>query len=141
MFPLKTIVYVSTATQLLAEAQLEALLQDAMTHNKRLGVTGVLLYSGGDFMQCIEGPDQAVQTIYERITASHLHKNMIELLNEPCAACLFPSWHMGLACVTQSELLALSTTRWQQEDGVTPDTEGAAAIRRLLHRFWQRTRH
>lgn len=132
--------YVSTATHLMSEAQLEALLLDARTHNQRHGVTGVLLYSGGNFMQCIEGSDVAIQMTYARIAASSQHKHLIELINEPCAERLFPNWHMGLARVTQSQLLALSTADWQREDAQAPDSLGTAPSRHLLHSFWESAR-
>ena len=48
MTTLRTIVYVSSATHKLNEAEMEALLQDARAHNQRHGVTGILLYGEGD---------------------------------------------------------------------------------------------
>ena len=67
---LQTIAYVSTAIRLLSVAELETLLVTARDLNLQNSVTGVLLYSGGNFMQCFEGRQPAVHETYERIRSS-----------------------------------------------------------------------
>ena len=47
------IVYVSSATRPFQEAELQDLLLKARENNARLGVTGMLLYIGGNFMQLL----------------------------------------------------------------------------------------
>ena len=49
------LVYVSAARKLFDEAELSALLTQCRANNARLGVTGVLLYADGNFMQALEG--------------------------------------------------------------------------------------
>ena len=53
---LQTIAYVSSATRLFAEQQLESVQNEARGSNLENDITGVLLYSDGNFMQCLEGP-------------------------------------------------------------------------------------
>lgn len=138
MSDLRAIAYVSTATRLLSDQELEALLLEANVLNEQSAITGVLLYSGGNFMQYFEGPEASVAAAYERIRASRRHKDLIELMRLEPAQRVFPDWSMGLAPATQSELLALSSARWQQihdEAGLlTPIPIGL----QLLQGFWQR---
>ena len=130
------IVYVSTATHLLGNTELEALLTDARQRNQETGITGVLLYNDGNFMQYFEGPAAAVDTIFARIKASSQHKDIIELLHEPIAAQLFPSWHMGLTRPSGSEMLAMSTAQWPLTTG-TPDAASPSTLGlKLLKSFW-----
>lgn len=115
MTTLNSIVYVSTAIKPMTPRKLEALLTTAREFNLRNGITGVLLYEGGHFLQCFEGPEAAVQITYERIKRSRQHSDIKELMNRTVQQRGFEGWEMGLALPTRSELLTLSTARWRQQ--------------------------
>ncbi|BDT68181.1 hypothetical protein os1_23630 [Comamonadaceae bacterium OS-1] len=137
MNPLLSLVYVSSAHQPLGEPELEQLLHKARDRNQQNALTGVLLYNGGNFMQYLEGPSQALQETYRRIACDPLHHNVIELLLEPIAERSYSRWDMGLARPTASEMLALSTAGWKQTaGGVVPAQDTPVGIL-LLHSFWQ----
>jgi Sensors of blue-light using FAD len=139
---LRSILYVSTAVQPMAEEQLEALLVEARRLNLETEVTGMLLYSGGTFMQCFEGAEEAMNITYERIRKSRKHKGIIELLSEPIAQRTFPGWQMGFARASRSKLLALSTAQWKarvSEIGKTAGVSVSAGMQLLLD-FWARRR-
>lgn len=139
--PLLAVVYVSTATHLLDNAALESLLSDARQRNREAGITGVLLYNDGNFMQYLEGPALAVDVILARIQASRRHKDIIELMHEPIAARMFPAWHMGLTQPTTSNMLRLSTAQWPLTAG-KPQADSAATMGlQLLHNFWHSAQH
>lgn len=89
-----SIVYVSTATSLLSEDELESLLSASRLKNEQIGITGILLYHDGNFMQIIEGPKQAVVKLYAQIRGDALHKNLITLLDCPVEERLFAGWWM-----------------------------------------------
>ena len=90
MHKLYTLVYVSTASQPLSTGQIGRLLERARQRNRELEVTGVLLYSDGHFMQCLEGPAGSLATVYERIKCDSLHFGMVDLLREPIRLREFP---------------------------------------------------
>jgi len=140
MSDLRAIVYVSSATQLMSVPQLESLLVVARGLNLESAVTGVLLYSDGNFMQYFEGSEESVRVTYERIRASRRHKDIIEILNERVAQRSFPDWQMGFAQPTQSELLALSKARWQSMAGEAPGSSDISPGLALLQDFWKRAR-
>ncbi len=48
------IVYLSSATNLMTDAEIEALLVSARNSNAAQNITGVLMYLDGNFVQCIE---------------------------------------------------------------------------------------
>ena len=120
--------------------QVESLLVEARGLNLESAVTGVLLYSDGNFMQYFEGSDDSMRVTYERIRASRRHKNIIEILNERVTQRSFPDWQMGFAQPTQSELLALSTARWQSMAGEAPGSSAISPALALLQDFWKRAR-
>lgn len=141
MSNLRCIVYVSTAMAVMASAQLELLLLEAQRRNRDDGITGVLLYSDGNFMQYLEGLDDAVSLTYARIRRSRQHTGLIELLSEPIPERRFPDWQMGFARPTSSEFLAMSTAAWRRHDLSTLTDEPDSAGTLLLRGFWNRSKH
>lgn len=140
MTHLRQIVYVSTALKELTAPELESLLSSARRQNQQNGITGVLLYNEGDFMQCLEGPEDMALLTYQRILSSSQHKNVIELMNERVAQRGFQDWEMGLARPTKSELLALSTARWKMQADRVAALQQAPAGLQLLQAFWRTAR-
>ena len=134
---MRSVGHVSTASYLMRTPDLEALLVDARRLNNRYGITGVLLHSGGNFMQCFEGPEPAVEETYARIRASRRHKNLIELLNERVRARSFGALDMGRAEPTPSKLLALSTARWTSQAVTGTDQQFKSPGFELLLEFWR----
>lgn len=106
------IVYVSTASSIMTDNQLQTLLTAAIKFNNLKHVTGVLLYNDGNFFQYIEGAKSALELVYSRIKNSQEHGDIIELLNQEISARVFPNWQMGLFHPTKSELLNISNQNW-----------------------------
>ena len=136
MAPMRSIVYVSTAITPMSEADLSALLIEARHLNAESHVTGVLLYGGGNFMQCFEGPGEAMEGTYGRIRASKRHTGIIELVNESVPSRSFVGWEMGFKGAQKSELLALSTAQWQRQATAPDHQTGPFAGMVLLRNFW-----
>jgi len=90
------LVYRSTETRAMTEADLRALLKNAREKNDRLGVTGLLLYAQGRFLQVLEGPESAVRRLYDTIEADPRHTGTEVLLTTRVAERTFPDWNMGL---------------------------------------------
>jgi len=111
---LRSIVYASSVTRQLTTAEMERLLVNARTYNQQHQITGVLLHSGFNFMQCLEGPVDAVGKVYERVRRSSQHKDIVEYMDREMSTRSFGSWNMGLAETADSELLGLSTAAWSK---------------------------
>ncbi len=77
------------------EGQLAPILESAVRHNTEDGITGMLLYSGGNFLQVLEGPKDAVDATYERICQDPRHRNTTLLLEQDVPERQFGSWSMG----------------------------------------------
>jgi hypothetical protein len=94
---MKNIVYVSTAVTLLDDNQLLDILTASRKNNAERGVTGVLLYSEGTFIQVLEGSDDDVDYILAQIEKDLRHKNMITLIDELISHKNFSDWFMGFS--------------------------------------------
>jgi FAD-dependent sensor of blue light len=88
-------VYVSSAVEHFSERQLEDLLKKSRQNNSLLGLTGMLLYKDGNFMQCLEGPKEAVCTLEAKIKSDPRHQGMAVLLHEDHVESAFGEWAMG----------------------------------------------
>lgn len=77
------------------EGQLAAILASAVRHNTSNGITGMLLYSGGNFLQVLEGARDAVQATYQRICLDPRHHNATLLLEQQVPQRHFADWRMG----------------------------------------------
>ena len=89
------IVYHSCAVGQLTTADLTFLLQQARTNNEWLGITGLLLYGNGSFVQVLEGEEPAVRYVYGKIQQDYRHTRVLTLSDGPIQARTFQDWTMG----------------------------------------------
>jgi hypothetical protein len=73
------------------------ILAAARKNNDRLSVTGALLCSGGWFAQVLEGPFNAVETIFESIQLDQRHQDVTVLYFRPLEKRAFGTWSMAFA--------------------------------------------
>ena len=90
-----SLVYVSSAVQLFSSEDLLHLLEQARQKNGRLGVTGMLVYKGGNFMQALEGSAQVVRDLYATIARDPRHRATSKLLDRSTKERQFADWTMG----------------------------------------------
>ena len=92
---METLTYVSTAVELFSKEDLEHLLRESRARNSQHGITGLLLYNDGTFMQTIEGSTADVRQLYENICADTTHYGIIKLVHQDISERVFPDWSMG----------------------------------------------
>ena len=102
------LVYSSTATQPISHQQLADILQSSHRNNPPLGITGMLLYCQGKFIQVLEGRRDAVHDLYLKIVKNTLHTNAQVLLEGRLPERNFETWTMGYKALEDTELPALS---------------------------------
>lgn len=90
-----SITYASSATEPFSDEALKALLIKARDNNSKLGITGLLLYKDGNFMQSVEGPESAVYELYKKIIADPRHNKILKLLEYEITERSFSTWEMG----------------------------------------------
>jgi hypothetical protein len=118
------------------EAELLELLEAARVRNGELGITGLLLYAEGNFIQVIEGAPDGVELLYRRIKRDPRHRRFTPLLDHMIESRNFEGWQMGFERI-KSEAL-------RQATGVadlmacTPSGSKAAA-HRLIESFRRAT--
>ena len=87
--------YASRAADWLTRDDLRAIAASAQRHNRAAGLTGLLLYVAGDFLQVIEGPPDAVEAVFERIETDERNEHVTRLATERILRRAFADWSMG----------------------------------------------
>ena len=91
-----SVTYRSEATIKPTATDLERLVAKAKARNRKLGITGMLLYDGGRYLQTLEGPPEALDQIWSSIQRDPRH-GAIEVLSQHIVpARLFSGWDMQL---------------------------------------------
>ncbi len=89
------LLYVSRAVNKDSAQAIESILESSRSHNLGHGITGVLCYGGGVFLQAIEGGRDAVNRLYNHIVADERHTDVVLLHYEEIAERRFGGWTMG----------------------------------------------
>ena len=89
------IIYLSSAVVPFSQADLQSLLGVSRRNNSALGVTGILLYKDGNFLQVIEGEKAVVDELYSKIARDGRHGGIMTFFREEIAEREFPDWSMA----------------------------------------------
>lgn len=92
---MRSLVYASRALHSFDSKELLELLTDARARNHDHGVTGMLVYAASSFLQLIEGDDDQVEVIWDRIRLDPRHSDLRVLNDGPASVRLFGEWSMG----------------------------------------------
>ncbi|HTV58020.1 MAG TPA: BLUF domain-containing protein [Verrucomicrobiae bacterium] len=102
-----SLVYVSRAAAPFSNLQLVELLEKCRENNESFGVTGILLYKDGRFMQALEGDEDAVRSVMAKISADPRHGDIAILVMEPALEREFAEWSMGFANLHSPGVLSI----------------------------------
>jgi hypothetical protein len=107
------LMYASRAVPSVDQDELVAILRKSKTNNPAHGVTGVLCFSQGIFLQVLEGGRSAVNQLYNRVAADPRHTDVELLIYEEIHERRFAGWSMGqvnMARLNPALLLKYSET-------------------------------
>lgn len=102
------LVYVSTASEPMGEGDLAALLGQSRERNARNGVTGMLLFKDGRFIQLLEGQEEDVKEIFGSIRRDERHHGVEVLWSRYAQYREFPDWTMGFQNIDEVDPATLN---------------------------------
>ena len=97
---LLTITYFSSATDPFDPRRLAGLLEQVRPLNRARGLTGLLIYCSGSFAQALEGPEDAVRPVFDRISVDPRHRGVFVAHEELADERAFPDWSMSFRDLT-----------------------------------------
>ena len=77
------------------DRELSHILGKARANNSRHEITGALLFNAGFFAQVLEGPQAAIERIFERIQCDPRHNEVTVLESGSAGERIFPEWAMA----------------------------------------------
>jgi hypothetical protein len=135
---LKRISYMSKFSRPLSRDEVTRLADDAAERNRALGVTGMLMSSGGIFYQVLEGPADEVDKLFRKIAADPRHKDVLVLtMQEQVEDRQFPSWAMKKVDLDEEAIARLEPIKALLE-AIVVQRESMQRLMRVLSRsVWQ----
>ncbi len=124
------LMYASRATAALAETDLAAILKSSREHNPAEGITGLLCFSDGVFVQVLEGGRKAVNARYKRIVEDTRHRDVTLLGYEEIVERAFAGWTMGQ--VNLQRLNPALLLKYSETGGLDPYAMSGAAMAALF---------
>ena len=124
------LLYASITPAEINSTMLEAILEKSRSHNPGAGVTGILCYSGRNFLQVLEGNRGEVSKLYNKIVSDSRHTDVEILLFEDISERRFSNWTMGqvnLSKVNPSTLL-----KYSEKPTIDPHSMGGKGLMSLL---------
>ena len=91
------IIYVSAARELFSDEGIVDLLDVSRRNNREADITGLMIYHDGNFFQVLEGPEQEVVSLYDRICNDSRHCEQVLLWQGSVDERAFPDWRMGFS--------------------------------------------
>ena len=89
------LMYASRANAPMSEQDLSLILKQSRAHNPAEGISGLLCYTDGIFMQVLEGGRDAINARYKQIVSDTRHHAVILLSYEEIGERQFAGWSMG----------------------------------------------
>jgi len=125
------LLYASRAASPMSEQELSAILRQSREHNPTSGLTGLLCYTDGLFMQVLEGGRNAVNARYKHIIDDPRHRDVILLSYEEVGEREFAGWSMGQ--VNLSRLNPALVLKYSESGKLDPYAMSGAALMALFH--------
>lgn len=97
-------VYTSAAMQPMPKSKLYKILVDSRVNNKLADVTGLLVYVDGNFLQVLEGEQEVVTALLEKISKDRRHKDVKVVYKTSIENRTFNSWQMAYISPSPREL-------------------------------------
>ncbi|MET0342662.1 MAG: BLUF domain-containing protein [Polyangiales bacterium] len=131
---MRELVYISAAKRKCDPSELAEILEVARRNNARLGVSGILLYDNGSFLQVLEGDEAVVRELYEKIARDPRHDRVTVLSEHDTDARSFGDWTMGYVSLNPAILKQLPKRHSLSSNGSLQDVS-AETVRAFLDAF------
>jgi hypothetical protein len=129
------LLYVSRALDPNDAKATQSILDSSRDHNMSNGITGILCYGGGIYLQAIEGGRMPVNELYGHIVRDNRHKDVVLLDYQEITERRFGGWTMG-----QVNLAKLNTSivlKYSEKPELDPYSVSGAVSLALLEELMQ----
>ena len=132
-------VYISTLRSRLNEREAEEMLEKSRVYNDAYGITGMLTVRGLNVMQLVEGAEESVRILLDRIHRDARHDGILTVWSGTYEGRRYPDWSMGITHLDEnaqqsSPATGTLPTDWREWDDAPEDYAARrdGALRRAL---------
>ena len=125
---LERILYQSTPSQEFGSLALFKLLTDAQHRNAQLQITGHLLFVNGQFTQCMEGPPDSIELLWQTIQRDPRHQDIQLLMRRATDKRRFPEWSMAFSSYAHFNKYNIAGFFPVDQDGMNAAAQRCAAV-------------
>ena len=98
------LIYNSYAVGHIEEKDLDKILNQSRVNNLKLGITGLLLFVEGKFIQILEGEKHDVENLYKIIQNDKRHQKVNTLIKGNIEKRNYPDWSMAFKSMTGDQV-------------------------------------
>ncbi|MCK8522202.1 BLUF domain-containing protein [Aquimarina sp. D1M17] len=92
--------YVSTINPQVSDMNVTELMDHVKHRNTDLEITGILIYSEGNFFQVLEGEKDIIHSIFNKIKNDTRHYNIIKILDKEIEDHSFSKYHSSFTVIS-----------------------------------------
>jgi hypothetical protein len=96
--------YISTPTRPMSSDDLMNILNNSRLNNASTGVSGMLLYTGSEFIQILEGEDKVIEDLLETIKHDPRHRDFRIIEKKKISHREYAEWTMGFKRIDKDDL-------------------------------------
>ena len=89
---------------------------NSRSNNRKNGLVGVLYFGDGAFFQCLEGEEEAINTLFDKLEKDTRHKDLKLLSRKYISSISFPDWAMKYALFDEKISKYLKENGYQKFD-------------------------
>lgn len=135
---LHTLVFMSRAVRPFSEEELVQLSRSACTNNRIRGITALLMYCDGDFIEALEGPSDDVFRVFGRIACDPRHQHIEVLLSGTIDQRNFEYPSMGVLDASKECAICREEFRSIAAQAHSDRSQAGQAALDMLLRFYER---
>ena len=113
---MERLVYRSRAVWPAPAVALDGILKASVVHNAQGRITGALGFTGGTYVQLLEGPTESLEALLRRLYADPRHADVTVLVRAETDGRLVPGWSM--ARIDLAEAAPRATRLLEAGDGL-----------------------
>lgn len=98
------------------EPNVVRILAKSRVNNRKNGLVGVLYFGDGAFFQCLEGEEEAVNTLFTKIEQDTRHKDVRLISKKYISKLSFPDWSMKYAPLDERMRSFLQENNYEKFD-------------------------
>jgi Sensors of blue-light using FAD len=86
--------FVATSGNKFINPHIAEIIAEARSYNSKNGIHGVLYFGDNYYLQCLEGEESSVLTLYSKIMKDPRHKDVVTISKQPIESMFFSQWGM-----------------------------------------------